>query len=81
MRSHETAVNCVTVNYVSDYNLGKIYRFVTITILDIIHRYFSNLKYDVSKTGFSLRPQVERIQLGPIDRDSICLQTGRWIMS
>jgi hypothetical protein len=43
---------------------------VTITILDIIHRPFFYLKHDVWETGFCLRLQVERTQLGQIDRAS-----------
>jgi hypothetical protein len=39
----------------------------TITILWIIHRPVYYLKHDISETLFSLRLQVEPIQLGPIN--------------
>jgi hypothetical protein len=32
-------------------------------------------KHDVSETGFSLRPQVESTQVGPIDRAIVFLRT------
>jgi hypothetical protein len=38
--------------------------------MDVIHH-----PDDVSEAGFCLHLQVEPIQLGPIDRDSLCLRT------
>jgi hypothetical protein len=46
---------------------------ITITILDIIRCPVFYLKPNVSETGFCLRFQAESTQLGPIDRDSLCL--------
>jgi hypothetical protein len=48
---------------------------ITITILDIIHRPVFYFKDNVSETGFSLRLQVEHIQLGLIDTASLCRRT------
>jgi hypothetical protein len=47
---------------------------ITITIPEILHRPVFYLKHDISKTGFCLRLQVERIQVGTKDRDSLCLR-------
>jgi hypothetical protein len=46
-----------------------------IMFLDIIHCPFSNLKHNVSETGFCLRLQVEPTQLDPMDRDSAYFRT------
>jgi hypothetical protein len=57
--------------------LPKKYRptFITITILDIIHRPVFYLKHNVSETPFCLRLQVENNQVHPTDRVSLCLRT------
>jgi hypothetical protein len=47
--------------------LWRWYIKVTITILDIIHRPVSYLRYGVSEIRFCIRLQVEPTQLGPID--------------
>jgi hypothetical protein len=41
--------------------------FVTITILDIIHRSFFYLKHNISETDFCLRLQVNLAHLDPRD--------------
>jgi hypothetical protein len=43
---------------------------------DIIHRPVFIQKHKVSETGFCLRLQVERTQLGPTDRASPRLRTS-----
>jgi hypothetical protein len=47
--------------------------YVTITILDIIHRPTSYLKHDFSETGFYSRLQVAYTQLDLINRASLYL--------
>jgi hypothetical protein len=54
--------------------LWRWYIYITITILDIIHRPVFYLTYKVSETSFCLRLQVEDPQLGPTDRASLCLR-------
>jgi hypothetical protein len=46
---------------------------ITIPGLDIIHCPLLYLKQNVQKIGFCLHLQVEPIQLGSIDRASLCL--------
>jgi hypothetical protein len=46
------------------------------SILYIIHRSVFYLKYVLSETGFCLRLQVERNQVAPIGRASLCLRTS-----
>jgi hypothetical protein len=58
------------------FNFHKHQVTVTITILDIIQRFVSYLKHDVSEAAFCLRHQVEPTQLGPIDRYSLDLRFG-----
>jgi hypothetical protein len=48
---------------------------ITNTIPAIIHRPNLYLKQNVSETRFCLRLQVERAQLGPIDRTILYLWT------
>jgi hypothetical protein len=55
--------------------LWRWYINVTATILDRIRGPVFNLKHSVSETGFCLRLQENPIQLGPIDRASLCLRT------
>jgi hypothetical protein len=47
--------------------------YITIKILDIIHRPVFCLKHNISETEFCLRLQVEPTQLCPIDRASLYL--------
>jgi hypothetical protein len=49
----------------------KFYVDITITILDTIHRRVFHLKHNVSVTGFYRLLQVELIQLGPIESQSL----------
>jgi hypothetical protein len=49
--------------------------FMTIAILDIVHRPVTYLKHDISETGFCVRLQVEASKLGLIERDSLCVRT------
>jgi hypothetical protein len=54
---------------------------ITFKILGIVHRPVFYLKHDVSETEIRLSLQVERTQLGPIDRVSLCLRTADRIQS
>jgi hypothetical protein len=49
--------------------VGEVYFYITITILDIVHRLVSYLKLNISETGICLRLQVEPTQLGQTDRE------------
>jgi hypothetical protein len=51
----------------------RTHQFITITILDIIHRPDFYLKHNVSETGFCFSLQIEPTQLDPLDRASLCL--------
>jgi hypothetical protein len=50
--------------------------YLTVRVLDTIHRPVLCLKHDFSETGFCPLLQMEPTQLGPIARTSLCLRTG-----
>jgi hypothetical protein len=72
-------INQVTELHCNEQSAIKLYLFtqvslcITITILDIIHPpvFYLKKKKGISKTEFSLRLQVERTQMGPIERVSL----------
>jgi hypothetical protein len=48
---------------------------IIITILNISHRPVFCLEHGATEIGFCLSLQVESTQLGPVDRNSLCLRT------
>jgi hypothetical protein len=64
------------INRAVDYLYSLILKkYLSITVLDIIHCPFFYLKCIVSETGFCLRIQVEATQTDPIERASLCFRT------